>query len=94
VGNLKSSSSSAIVLLLSVGPLLVSYVTDRMWSMAIYNMCIYWRPRVFYFVNFVVGNDPQEGLSKFGYKLNMKIRVFKHLPFFGYLLEPYIDIQT
>jgi len=50
----KSWSSSAIVLLLSVAPLLVSYVTDRMWSMAIYNMCMYWRPRVFYFVNFVV----------------------------------------
>jgi hypothetical protein len=50
----KSWSSSAIVLLLSVGPLLVSFVTDRMWSMAIYNMCIYWLPSVFYFVNFVV----------------------------------------
>jgi hypothetical protein len=50
----KSWSSSAIVLLLSVGPLLVSYVTDRMWSMAIYNVCMYWHPSVFYFVNFVV----------------------------------------
>jgi hypothetical protein len=37
-------------------------------------------------------DDPQEGLSKFGYKLNMKIRVFEHLPFFGYLLEPCIEI--
>jgi hypothetical protein len=53
-GVYKSWSWSAIVLLLSVGPLLVSYVTDRMWSMAIYDMCIYWRPHVFYFVTFVV----------------------------------------
>jgi hypothetical protein len=94
----KSWSSSAFVLLLSVGPLLVSYVTDRMWSMAIYNMCMYWRPSVFLFCPFSfcccsqIGGDPQEGLSKIGYKLNMKIRVFKHLPFFGYLLEPCIEI--
>jgi len=39
------------------------------------------------------GDDPQEDLAKFGYKLNMKEKVLKHPSIiFGYLLEPCIEI--
>jgi hypothetical protein len=35
----------------------------------------------FFGVNFVLcsqsGNDPQEHLAKFGYKLNMRVKIFK-----------------
>jgi hypothetical protein len=36
------------------------------------------------------GNDPQEYLARFGYKLNMKVKIFKKNPsnIFGYIHEP------
>jgi hypothetical protein len=35
------------------------------------------------------GDDPQEDLTKFGYKLNMKINVLKHPPIF---LATYLNL--
>jgi len=39
------------------------------------------------------GDDPQEDLAKFGYKLNMKKKSLETpIYIFGYLLEPCIEI--
>jgi hypothetical protein len=48
-------------------------------------MRIYWRPSVFFWSSLCssqIGDDPQKDLSRFGNMLNMKIKVFKHLPIF------------
>jgi hypothetical protein len=43
-------------------------------------------------VTLACGNDQEEDLAKFGYKLFMKAILKKYLDVFGYLLEPCIEI--